>query len=101
MAALAYIRLSKLCGFKPEDIADIYLMDSDNNGPLSGSLKQILGNQNIRNIRPIPVMTQLNDFQGMFHNAMFQDNIDNILKVLFEEKDMLIPVTSGMYGKPP
>ena len=52
MVALAYFRLAKLCGFKKS--AYTYIMDSDIDGDVSQDLMQLLGEESIPVIKPIP-----------------------------------------------
>ncbi len=98
MVALAYLRLTKLCGFKP---ADIYLMDCDDTGPITEDLTRMLGEHNIRKIRPIPERDNLGQLKDIFADARFNNNIDPVLSLLFTEKEEMTPVSTGMYGRPP
>ncbi len=97
MAALAYLRLSKLAGFEP---AEIYLMDCDNSGPITQKLKDVLGKDTIPTIRPLPNDQNIENFRSAFQNQE-DSNLNDLLSVVFTKQQLDTHVASGMYAKPP
>ncbi len=91
--ALAYYKLTKLCGYEP---ADIYVLDSD----LSIARHQT----SFMRLEPIPIepcilQLQRNSFYDLF-NPEKDSNIDSMLSVLFTSKELKTPIDEGMFGKP-
>lgn len=98
MAALSYLKLSGLCGFK---LAGIYLMDCDITGPITNDLKRILHTENIPTIKPIPNDGHLGSFVDIFANPIFDNYTQPILSLLFTEDEWKVAINQGMYGRPP
>ena len=76
MAALAYVRLAKLCGFQP---ARIYLLDRDIAGPLSEKLEEA----NISGKK----LENLNIQFGFIKTDTSLSTKDKVLKELIDEID--------------
>lgn len=92
--AIAYCKLTKLCGYEP---AKIYIMDSD----LSIARLQ----SSFIPLEPIPIQPcilplQRNSFRSLFNSRQDQA-IDSVLSVLFTPKELGTPIDDGMFGKPP
>lgn len=96
--ALAYLRLAKSCGIEP---ADIYLMDCDEGGDITGELRQALHHDTMPTIRPITNRDGINIFKHIFEDAKYQNNIDTVLSLLFTKDQLDIKVREGMYCNPP
>src|SRR3989304_2761744 len=91
--ALAYYRLTKLCGYEP---AKIYVMDSDTS--VSGQQTSFI------HLEPIPIEPcitkgQRNSFRALF-NLSDDANINAMLSVLFTSKELKTPIDYGMFGRP-
>jgi hypothetical protein len=91
--ALAYYRMTTLCGYEP---SKIYVMDSD----LSISTQQ----PSFIPLEPIPVEPcilplQRNSFRDLF-NPTGDTVIDSVMSILFTSKEMRIPIDEGMFGRP-
>ena len=99
MVALAYFRLAKLCGFKKP--AYTYIMDSDIDGDVSQDLMQLLGEESVPVIKPIPRADNIETFRDIFSNSEYDDNIQPVLPLLFTTEELDTHIRKGMYGRPP
>ena len=94
MAALAYVRLAKLCGFQP---ARIYLLDRDIAGPLSEKLEEVSGQGKLPAISPI--RPDERTFREIFGRPP-TNKVASVLSVLFSEEQLETEIRDGMYSRP-
>jgi len=102
----AYLRLARMAGFTP---APFYIVDSDTEGPLGGSLVRLRsevdevvgGGQPGERwmIDPFPTAdAERKTFGGLFGNLAGERR--ELFECLFSEEAEKTPIRTGMYGRP-